>query len=374
MDQTAPAPSPAAPASQHPVRLSWLHPSGLVSLSFVNFVLRILTLGIYNFWGKTEVRKRIWSGVRLEGEPLQYTGTGKELFLGFLIVFGLIIVPIMLTSVAAAFVFGQGSAAYNLYMLALYAVIFYLVGYGFYRAQRYRLSRTTWRGIRGSLVGDGKSYAWTYFWTALLIPFTAGWIVPWRSTKLQGLITRDMRFGDRPFSFTATSGPLYGRFAVAWVGTIAAMVVIGIGFGMVVASDAALAVQVSDDTPPQPGALTTAKMVALILAFYLIAAIVGAWYHAGQFNHFADNTHYERASFSGTMGAGGLIWLTVTNVLIVVLTLGLLTPIAQARAARFMVENLKLDGTVPLAEIAQSAEQGPTRGEGLAQAFDVDAF
>ena len=68
-----------------PLALAWKQQSGLIGLSIVNFILRILTLGIYHFWGKTEVRRRIWSAVRLNGEPLEYTGTGKELFIGFLV-------------------------------------------------------------------------------------------------------------------------------------------------------------------------------------------------------------------------------------------------------------------------------------------------
>ena len=54
------------------LRVSWLHPLGLIGLSVYNFFMRLLTLGIYHFWGKTEVRRRIWSAIRLNGEPLEY--------------------------------------------------------------------------------------------------------------------------------------------------------------------------------------------------------------------------------------------------------------------------------------------------------------
>ena len=75
-------------------RISWVHPpGGFLGLSILNGLLRILTLGVYHFWGKTEVRQRIWSAVRIDGEPLDYRGTGGELFRGFLIVFFLILLP-----------------------------------------------------------------------------------------------------------------------------------------------------------------------------------------------------------------------------------------------------------------------------------------
>ena len=51
--------------------ITWAgNPWDLVGLSFKNFLLTVITLGIYSFWGKTEVRKRIWSSVRIQGEPL----------------------------------------------------------------------------------------------------------------------------------------------------------------------------------------------------------------------------------------------------------------------------------------------------------------
>jgi uncharacterized membrane protein YjgN (DUF898 family) len=199
------------------LRLSWLQPAGLFALSFVNLGLKFLTLGLYGFWAKTEIRRRLWSAVRLEGEPLSYTGTGRELFLGFLVIFGLVMLPILLFNVGLMLAFGPEAA--QLGNLVLYPVIFFLIGIGTYRAQRYRLTRTNWRGIRGALVGSDTSYAWTYIWTALLIPFTLGWIIPWRTTRLQKIMTEDTRFGDRLLTFTAEAGPLYKPFAVMWIVT-----------------------------------------------------------------------------------------------------------------------------------------------------------
>ena len=80
-------------------RISWVPPAGgFAGLSMLNGLLRILTLGVYHFWGKTEVRQRIWSAVRIDGEPLEYRGTGGELFRGFLVVFFLILLPMGLAS------------------------------------------------------------------------------------------------------------------------------------------------------------------------------------------------------------------------------------------------------------------------------------
>ncbi len=92
-------------------------------------------------------------------------------------------------------------------------------GVAIYRAQRYRLPRTTWRGIRGGLDGDGWDYAWTYFWTTILIPLTLGWIMPWRTVKLQSLVSNRMRFGHAHFSFAASPIYLYKRYSLVWFTT-----------------------------------------------------------------------------------------------------------------------------------------------------------
>lgn len=366
--------APAEAPQRTTLSLNWIHPLGLYALSFVNFALKIVTLGIYNFWAKTEVRKKLWSGVRLNGEPLVYTGTGKELFLGFLIVFGAIVFPVMLLSFGAVVAFGPGSAGYYLYTAGLYAFIFLLTGIGIYRAQRYRLSRTRWRGIRASLVGSDTSYAWTYFWTGLLIPLTLGAILPWRATKLQSILVSDMRFGNRPFYFDAKAAPLYGRFAVFWLVGALALMAIFVSFG----AFGALVTLTRDvgDTGQSTTALAGFIAVALgaLILLSLVYLVTSAWYRAFQFNHFAAHTRFEGARLKGTQTAGGLIWIGVTNLLIVVLTLGILSPVAQARSARYLIENLDIEGHVPLAEIAQGAEQDIARGEGLAQAFDIDGF
>ncbi|MFT7578103.1 MAG: uncharacterized membrane protein YjgN (DUF898 family) [Alphaproteobacteria bacterium] len=285
-----------------------------------------------------------------------------------------------------------------------------------YRAQRYRLARTRWRGIRGSLVGDPMVYAWTFFWTAILIPFTLGWIMPWRSTKLQSIISNNTRFGDRPVKFDARSGPLYGPFAVAWVGGIATY----LGFFGLVAMLFMAKVQAQRNLgiPFIP----SAREVGIIFAAFLIAgvifALVTSWYRARTINHFAHHTHFENAKFSAGLSAVGLIWLGITNFLIMLtgaLLLGalvasmavpfvglssfaeaiqnpiarlifslvplgilfgmtLFAPIIQARSSSYLVRHLSIDGTAPIDDIVQAAGNDVQYGEGLAEAFDVDAI
>src|SRR5580698_5498006 len=47
-------------------------------------LLELVTAGFYRFWLATDIRRMLWSNTSIEGNPLEYTGTGKELLIGFL--------------------------------------------------------------------------------------------------------------------------------------------------------------------------------------------------------------------------------------------------------------------------------------------------
>lgn len=428
LERTSPA-ATAQPGGEEPLHLTWLKPAGIVGLAIYNFVLRILTLGIHHFWGKTEVRKRIWSSTRLNGEPLEYTGTGGELFTGFLIVFGVVLLPVLLASFGAAIALGPESTSFKVFQFTLYASFLYLTGVAIYRAQRYRLARTCWRGIRASLVGSSWSYGWTYFWTLLLLPFTLGWIAPWRSTRLQRIVVNDMRFGNRPFHFSASSGPLYKSFALFWV--LTALMVFATGTAIASAIFDHLGIAAEGEMPER---LPPGKIMSLVALIYggifvagLLYMVLSAWYRAATMRHFARHTHLDGLTFNSTVTARGLLWITITNYLmlfigaiaatlvlsgvltlvlaglaslgidplglgsqiatsvvtarlavpatiIFLLSLGMLLPVAQARTSGYLVRRMTFDGNIDTAAIAAGAAQDIKRGEGLAQAFDIDAI
>ena len=52
----------------------------LAPIVIVNTLLTIITLSIYRFWAKTRVRQYLWDQTSLDGDRLEYSGTGKELF------------------------------------------------------------------------------------------------------------------------------------------------------------------------------------------------------------------------------------------------------------------------------------------------------
>jgi uncharacterized membrane protein YjgN (DUF898 family) len=345
-------------------------PDGFLRLSILNAFLRILTLGIYHFWGKTEVRQRIWSAVRIDGEPLEYRGTGGELLRGFLVVFLLVLLPMGIAGFAAALLLSPGSAGRGIYEASFWALLFTLSGFGIHRARRYRLSRTRWRGIRGGLSGRSSTFAWTYLWTMLLVPLTLGWIVPWRAVRLQKALFDATHFGDKAFTFSGRAGPLYKRFWLVWLSAII----------LSVASVAAILAIIGFDMTngvPRPRRLTGmagAMSGGVLFVALLVFVMVRAWYTTRVLNYFASQTQFEGAAFRLTAGVGSFVWLTASNYLLRMLSLGFLSPIAEARSMRYIVSRLSIDASIVFAEVGQNPDALLERGEGLAEAFNVDAF
>jgi len=120
-------------------------------IAATNALLIIVTLGVYRFWATARQRRYLWSRTHVIDDSLEWTGTGKEMFLGFLIVF-LALIPVIGLIWLALFLFTGNDLAKllgGLLLLAIYGGLFYMTGVASIRALRYRLSRTYWHGIRG---------------------------------------------------------------------------------------------------------------------------------------------------------------------------------------------------------------------------------
>ena len=348
---------------------------GLLKLTLVNFLLSLVTLGFYRFWAKTNVRRHIWSSVHINGEPLEYTGTGMELFKGFLVVFFALLLPYILAVAVASIVQGPESVVAIMLQYVFILAVYLLWGFAVYKARKYQLSRTNWRGIRGTLVGSAMTYSLLYFGSLLAKSMSFGWATPVMNTVLQEHITNDMRFGDAAFKFKGRAGPLYPTYALCWLLSLAAVVVVIV----LLVSSSSLSTyltQLFDPLSTSESIEEIAGYIALValllfLAFALVIPMLWALYTAKEMRTFADYTRFDGVPFTLNATAGSIIVLTVVNILLIIFTLGIAWPFVQQRTVKYIVDRISLDGLVDLDRIRQSMVALETRGEGLADAFDV---
>lgn len=377
----------AIPSKPETLRFEYVPRPGLFKLTVVNFLLGLVTLTIYRFWAKTNVRKHIWSCVHINGDPLEYTGKGIELFKGALMVFGLFILPYILLTQGLQFASGGANPAV-VGVQTLFALLVYLLwGFAVYKARKYQLSRTLWRGIRGTLVGSAVTYSLTFFGAMLAKGFSLGWATPVMNTVLQEQIIGDMRFGDAAFKFKGRAGPLYPTYALCWLlavgvligGTVFISIEAFHWFSAEFSSALERVFHVGDQAPPSRQDFWNVWSVfgllaAGFVAFMLLIPMLWAIYTAKEMRTFANYTRFDGAQFKLNATTGSIIWLALVNLLLLVFTLGIAWPFIMQRNVRFLVDRLSLEGAIDIDRIQQSMAVLPTRGEGLADAFDIGGW
>jgi uncharacterized membrane protein YjgN (DUF898 family) len=172
-------------------------------------LLELITLGFYRFWLATDIRRHLWVNTAIDGDAAEYTGRGKELLIGFLFAMA-ILVPIYL----AYFLISVEAERYQGFASVPLVIAFYAFGqFAIYRARRYRLTRTIWRGVRFWMDGSGWAYAGRAMLWTLLTVVTLGLAWPWREAALERYKMRHSHYGDLRGDF---EGRGWEFFKEAW--------------------------------------------------------------------------------------------------------------------------------------------------------------
>lgn len=156
--------------------------------------LTLVTLGLYRFWAKTRIRSYVWSAVSADGDSFEYTGTGLEKFLGFLMAVVILaiylgLVQVLLLFVGLSFSIEAETAIEQARQLAVIYITFLAVAplllFAQYRARRYKMARTRWRGIRFGMDGGAWGYALRAMWYYFLVLLTFGVLLPLATFRLE---------------------------------------------------------------------------------------------------------------------------------------------------------------------------------------------
>ncbi len=352
----APNNTPAAIPPKVPVtKVSYHGKAGQVfRLHLMNLLMNIITLGIYSFWGKTRIRRYMTSHIAILDDRFEYTGTGKELFLGWLKAM-VIFLPLLvcmympLVKIPAILVF-----------MAILSVAIYL-------AMRYRLSRTKWRGIRFSLAGSIKEYFVLSLKRTLINVFTLGFKIPKSDILLWSYIANHMSYGDLRFSYRGDYSKLrkihlitMSIFVVAFVGGIGSIAVTGFAYEKSKQVQNSVPPVSPDSTAPyeenqasNPDVIKPKNpeidgaMVGGILLFYVglgIGIVSRLWYHAALWQEKFRGLYLGNVRFKADITGGGLAKLFIVNIIIIIGTLGLGKPIAAHRTLRYYATNMRLGG------------------------------
>jgi len=374
MTESDPPESPAAseaagrPAPQGDTQRLYFHGSGptLFGIHIVNVLLTLLTLGVYYFWGKIRVRRYLMNQTELLGDRFAFHGTGKELLRGWLkaaLVFG---IPLLLLGTLPPFL-EAGPGVQSLAALALYCLVQVFIPVAMVGARRYRLSRTSWRGIRFSFRGPAVEFLRIFIVGSLLSLLTLGLYYPFFEAQRYRFMTVNAYFGTRRFGFDGRSQDLLVLYLLAVLVAGVSVLVTSVVVAAIAAVLAAAASALSPDSP-----LHALPVYVLLFPLFLpTLGAVWAWFSAKKLRYFWDHTVFGDARFRSTVTGRALFRLRLVNLVLLVLTLGLAWPWVTVRSTRFAFRYLTLAGPLDLETIQQEAQEATAMGEGLSGFLDV---
>jgi uncharacterized membrane protein YjgN (DUF898 family) len=291
-----------------------------------NWFFTVITLGIYYPWARANSRKYIYSQTSLNNDRFTFNGTGKEMFIGMLKLFGILIAIYALFALFH-FVFHMPALG----GLVLYLTMFLIMPLAIHGSFRYRMSRSTWRGIRFGYRGNRKELIINFIKWFFLTIITIGIYGSWMAINLKKYVFGHIRFGNVECKYSGNGKEFFFINLKGYIFTV------------------------------------------LTLGIYLF------WWEKNLFNYdygkISFHENEKTLQFNATATAGGLFKLFVGNFFLIFFTLGFGFAWAQMRTMRFLVNNIKIDGNIDLNAIQQTEESyTDASGDDAADFFDIDLF
>ncbi|HEY0922826.1 YjgN family protein [Rheinheimera pacifica] len=321
----------------------------------VNLLLSIVTLGIYSAWAKVRTNQYFYGHTRIDSQPFRYLATPIQILKGRII--AVIIFALFFTASSLSPVL-----AVVLAFLFLLASPWLIV-----QSLKFNMRMTSYRNVRFAFHGDYLG-AFKYF---VLLPvlavFTLYLAMPWVLKKIDRYICSNTSFAGQKMQINTDTSSYYIAVLVAMaavMGVITVMIIVG-----------AVLVGVMAATGIADAGVATVLVTAAVFVLYFFAfTLSGAIYHSMIRNHIFERTELPGiAKFKSEMQVMPYLWLTVTNLLAIIFSLGLAYPWAKVRKAAYLASVTTI-AVYPQADslVDQVQQSSNAFGEEAAGLFDID--
>lgn len=302
----------------------------------VNVLLTILTLGIYSAWAKVRRKRYFHGNTVLLGRAFEYHAKGSQIFVGRLIVIGALIAINVL------------GVIHPLFSLATWLAILIGLPWLIRRSLRFNARVTSYRNVRFDFVGSTGGAFVAVTLGGMVAFLSLGILAPLASRWLWRYILNNLRYGDRPFATEPRLGALYR----VWLLPALTFILGGVLVGTIFAIGATLGQNTGE---PSKGLIVF--IVFLPYLVLLAFGLIGVIYRAGVRNVVLSaallDRHHELLSDIPRLRYA---WIAISNILVTILTFGLMRPWAAVRMARFTNEHTGIRIHGDLGEVASQIE------------------
>ncbi len=323
----------------------------------VNLLLTLVTIGIYSAWAKVRRLQYFYRHTEVAGSSFDFHGSPTKILIGRVVAVLLLVVynySVRLHSPLTLFV-----------LIGLAVIMPWLLR----NSLRFRLYNTSWRGTRFHFRGTTAGSYRVFLLNGFLALITLYAMLPFAHQRLKAYQHDNSWFGRTRCSFHARAGSFYAIY-LGVLGVVALVVgaCLALGVGRAIAGYLKL--------KAEHGHIDPLAMIRTVGVLYLVVALlavsVGPLFHALITNLIWSNTRLGEHRIECRMSPPRLIWITLSNFVLVVLTLGLYIPFASVRLARFQLEAISVKTAGELQFEAAEPEAIGAVGEEAATAFDFD--
>jgi uncharacterized membrane protein YjgN (DUF898 family) len=236
-----------------------------------------------------------------------------------------------------------------------------------WKSMQFKLYYSSYRGIRFGFRGSlGKVY-FVYLVLPILVLLSLYSLVPFVHQRIKKFQHSDSRFGTTYFSFHASVGKFYKAYLAGFLIFVAGAAALSLGFGGALA--ALIGSGAADRTDPS----IVSSVILFAFAIYVWAFLCFPIFLTMIQNLIWNNTNLAGHRFKSEMKWTKTAYIAVTNIIGIVLTLGLFIPFAQVRSMKYRIESMTLLPIDSLNNfIADTKAEMSSTGEGVADLLDFD--
>ena len=369
----------------------------------VNVLLCIITIGIYYPWAKVRTRRYFYANTAYADRYFDYHATGQQLFLGYLIGVLILLVINVISSIVPT--------AEVILPIILFAFIPWII----WRSLKFNMRMTSFSNVRFSFIGDLKSSYIIYMLIPILgyiaiallvfgsmLPMTrqdsvsAGAVILFAvavmaaiplAICLTGFFTKkaseyqigQTKFGQGRFFIDISTGKFIKIILKKTLIIIASLLLLSILSGLIFAATMSGGFNFGSISSDMEGAEAHPLLIVgfLIVYFGFIATFLfaTAYSFSRQRQYLFENTTLDNAiTFKSTVGAKGYFYVLVTNMLLVLFTIGLALPWAKVRVARYIADNSWIEASdIDInSYLTQKEQEQSAIGEEIGDVLDID--
>ena len=311
----------------------------------VNILLMIVTFGLYAPWAKVRRLRYFYGNTELIKRRFDFTGIPHKILLGRLIAIGIY--------VAISVISNYSVKAMVIGVVALYLAVPWLI-----RATiRFKARNSKFGNARFYFSGSNKEAYWVFLKCIVINLFTLGLFFPVLVWMYKRYCLDHLYAGQLKFKLKA-DWPAYMR---------AMYIPVFLFFGILLAVGIMLAL--AGQLSRNPAQLIWLFVAVYLLGLFLIWPLMSARIFITTWN----NTSISRSEFQTDCGQWHYTWIVVTNWIVKVLSLGLMTPWAAIRLYRYQVESLSLHlKNDPDLMINKLQAEHSALAEEISDIFDID--